>query len=131
MIILDTCAFIWDALNHPKLTLTAKTAIKNAELTNTLMICDITLWEVAMLVKKGRLKIDTTAQAFSNLALQARDIGIYSITTDIAELSVNFDQSINDDPADRLIAATSVLHNAVIITADNNLRKSSLIETLW
>ena len=131
MIMLDTCAFIWLALNHKKLTAKAKSAIEKAEETDRLMMCDITLWEVAMLKHKGRLHIDTTAQIFCNLALQARNIQVQIITTEIAELSVNFDQTINNDPADRLIAATSILYGASLVTADTNLRESKLIETIW
>ena len=131
MIILDTCAFIWDALQHPKLSPKAKAAIASAEANNTLMICDITLWEVALLVKKKRLQIDTSAKLFSTLALQAKEFGTYAVTADIAELSVNFDHSINSDPADRIIAATSIIYSAPLVTADNNLRDSSLLETIW
>ena len=47
---------------------------------------------------------------------------IQEITPVIAELSVNFGSEINNDPADRLIAATSILGNAPVVTADNNLK---------
>ena len=131
MIILDTCAYVWDALNHPKLSEKAKRHIRQAEQDKQLCICDITFWEVAMLVKKKRLVLDTTAQRFHQLALQARELRVFSIRPDIAELSVNFDSSINHDPADRIIAATAVIENASIITADHNLRASSMVSTVW
>ena len=103
MIILDTCTFIWDALSHPKLTKKAKEQIFLAEQMEQLMICDITLWEVAMLVKKKLLTIATTAKKFSQLALLARNIKVLPITTEIAELSVSFDHAINPAiPANRL-----------------------------
>ena len=49
----------------------------------------------------------------------------------IAELSVNFGSQISSDPADRLIAATSVLRNAPVVTADRNLRDAPMVETIW
>ena len=131
MIILDTCTFIWDALSHPKLSKTATLEIEKAEAVGQLMISDITLWEVAMLVNRRRIKIPVTAANFSQLAIQARDIHIQKITADIAELSVSFDKTINNDPADRIIAATSVIYSATLLTADNNLRQSPLLDTLW
>ncbi|WP_263079355.1 type II toxin-antitoxin system VapC family toxin [Endozoicomonas sp. Mp262] len=131
MIILDTCAFIWDALNHKKLTEKAKKRIEQADQQQCLTICDITLWEVAMLTKKGRLTINTTANHFNQLAIQARNINVLPITPEIAELSVNFDGSINNDPADRLIAASAIINNAEIVTADHNLRESLLLNTVW
>jgi PIN domain nuclease of toxin-antitoxin system len=48
-----------------------------------------------------------------------------------SELSVNFGSELNNDPADRLIAATSILANAPIVTADENLRGASFLKTVW
>jgi PIN domain nuclease of toxin-antitoxin system len=46
-------------------------------------------------------------------------------------LSVNISSELNNDPADRLIAATSVLLSAPIVTADQNLKEATVIETIW
>jgi len=129
VILLDTCAFIWDALDPSKLSSDAAKAINGAD--NDLIICDISIWEISMLIKRNRLSVDSTASEFIELALQARNFRIQEITPPIAELSVNFDQEINNDPADRLISATSILLNAPLVTVDKNLRDVSLIETIW
>lgn len=131
MILLDTCVIIWDALEPKKITAKAKKAIDSADKQNALIISDISIWEVSMLVKKGRIEIDTTPAHFINLYLQARNISVKSVSPEIAELSVNFGDEISNDPADRLIAATSIIHNARLITADTNLRDCDLIESLW
>ena len=129
VILLDTCAIIWDALDRGELSADAKNAIKlNA---HELMICDISLWEISMLIKKKRLVVDDTASGFINLLLQSRNYLVQEITPEIAELSVNFGAEMNDDPADRLIAATSVLGNLAVVTADRGLRAVSLLETIW
>jgi PIN domain nuclease of toxin-antitoxin system len=111
MIILDTCAIIWDALASNKLTQKAKQSIESADYNNELIICDISIWEISMLVQRKRLEIDTTAANFINLFIQSRNIQVQSITPEIAELSVNLSKQINNDPADRLIAATSIIRN--------------------
>ena len=129
MILLDTCAIIWDAIDSSKLTSRAKKLIKQNE--SQLLICDISIWEISMLIKKKRLVVDNSAAAFINLLLQSRNYMVQEITPEIADLSVNFGSEMNNDPADRLIAATSVLANAPIVTADDNLRGSSLVETIW
>ena len=129
MILLDTCAIVWDGLDASKLSPKAKKAIKQSE--NELMICDISIWEISMLIKRKRLVVDVTSAGFINLLLQSRNYHIQEITPEIAELSVNFGSEINNDPADRLIAATSILRNAPIITADQNIRDASIIETIW
>lgn len=131
MILMDTCAFIWDALQHKKLSQKAKQAINHANRQGQLILCDISLWEVAMLIKRKRLQMELTADNFCQLALQARNIELTPINPAIADLSVNLDSTINNDPADRLIAATSIHLQATLITADQNLRNSALLETLW
>ena len=129
MILLDTCAIIWDALDAGKLTPAAKNLVEQNE--GQLLISDISLWEIAMLIKKERPIVDDTASGFINLLLRSRNYHVQQITPEIAELSVNFSAELNNDPADRLIAATSVLANAPIVTADENLRGSSFLETVW
>jgi PIN domain nuclease of toxin-antitoxin system len=129
MIVLDTCAIIWDALDATQLTLKARNAIERHE--NELIVCDISIWEIAMLIRKERLVVDSTASGFIRLLLQARNFHVQDITPEIAELSVNLGSQINNDPADRLIAATSILRNAPVITADQNLRDTTLVETIW
>ena len=129
MILLDTCAIIWDALEPGKLSTDAKTAMESNE--GELIICDISIWEISMLIKRKRLVVDFPASGFISLLLQSRNFRIQDITPEIAELSVNFGSQINNDPADRLIAATSVLRNAPIITADQNLRDATVVETIW
>ena len=129
MILLDTCAIIWDALDASKLSPDARNTIELNE--RSLIICDISIWEIAMLIKRKRLVLDDTAAGFINLLLQSRNYFIQEITPEIAELSVNFGSEINNDPADRLIAATSILGNAPIVTADQNLRNTTMVETIW
>lgn len=131
MIIMDTCAIIWDALDKNQLTKKALTAIQKADDHNSLIISDISIWEISMLIKKGRIQINTTAANFLNLFLESRNISVVQISPEIAELSVSFGADVNNDPADRIIAATSIIYNAQLVTADNNLLKSKTIETIW
>ena len=129
MILLDTCVIIWNALEPSRLTPKAKKAIKQGE--GELIICDISIWEISMLIKQKRLIVDDTASGFINLIIQSQNYQIQQITPEIAELSVNFGAEINNDPADRLIAATSILNNTPVITADQNLRDATIVETIW
>ena len=128
---LDTCAIVWDAIEPNQLSDKAKKAINRADEFNALIISDISVWEVSMLIKRNRLSIESTPSHFLNLYLQTRNISVIQISPEIAELSVNFDESINKDPADRIISATSIIQNAQLVTADKNLIASEMIETVW
>jgi len=131
MILMDTCAIIWDALEQQRITPVALKAINNADAHNALIVSDISIWEISMLIKRGRIEVATTPANFINLFLQSRNISVISISPEIAELSVSFGSEMNNDPADRIIAATAVIQNAQLVTADTNLLNSELVDTLW
>ena len=131
MILLDTCAIIWDALEPEKLSQTARQTIDQGDQQQQLMIADISFWEIAMLVKKGRLQMSTSPARLLGLFLQSRRVTVQPLSPQIAELSVNFGAEINNDPANRMIAATAIIHSARLVTADQNLRDCGLVDTLW
>lgn len=131
MIVMDTCAIIWDALEPTKLSAKAKSAINKADDNNALLICDISLWEISMLIKRKRLEVDETPANFLRLVLNSRNYELTSISPEIAELSVSLDSKITSDPADRIIVATSILKQTPLVTADTNLRNAKIVETIW
>ena len=131
MIVLDTHVLIWDALTPKQLSAAARRAIVQANQQDGIIIADISLWEIAMLIEKKRVQVALGSQAFLNLILQAHKSIVQPITAEIATLAVHFPAGMSKDPADRLIAATTLSKNATLITADKNLQNSSLIPTLW
>ncbi len=127
MITLDTCSLVWLSLSPDRLSKNADKAIKN----NSLIMSDISFWEIAMLTKSGRLIIDTSYSEYIKLLLSSYSIQVDPITPEIARMSVEFDDSVNSDPADRIIAATSLIENAPLVTADKNLINAKVINTIW
>lgn len=128
---MDTCAIIWDALEPGKLSAKARKAINKADEKHELLLCDISIWEISMLAKRKRIEVDETPANFVKLILGSRNYTVVNISPEIAELSVNLDDEINSDPADRLIAATSILKRAPVVTVDKNLRDATIVETVW
>jgi PIN domain nuclease of toxin-antitoxin system len=131
VIVLDTHILIWDALAPKRLSDPARRAIAQANLEDGVIIADVSLWEIAMLIEKKRLRVEMGSQPFLNLILQANRSLVQPITAEIAVLAVRFPGEISQDPADRLITATAIAKNATLVTADQNLLRSSLIPTLW
>ncbi len=126
VLILDTNALIFDALKPARLSPKARTLIKRAHARNDLVCSDISLWEIAMLIAKGRLDPGTSVREFLSLVLTARSITVLPITPEIAELSTNLPDPVSADPADRLIAATAIHHGATLISTDTNLAETGL-----
>lgn len=131
MITADTHIIIWDALRPELLSKKAKETLRAADEGDGIIFCDISLWEIAMLIQKKRLKIDVSYLEFINLLKSSNNFIFKGISPEIAKLSASLPEEINQDPADRIICATSILTNTELITADKNLKKSKLLRTVW
>jgi PIN domain nuclease of toxin-antitoxin system len=131
MIVCDTNALIYDALEPTRLSKKARQAIDQADENNTLGCSDISLWEIAMLIAKKRLEINTDACQFINDILISRRIKVLPISAEIAVLSQNHETFNHKDPADRLIAATALHHKAKLVTCDTELQKLKILDTIW
>ncbi|MBN2059282.1 MAG: type II toxin-antitoxin system VapC family toxin [Deltaproteobacteria bacterium] len=131
MIILDTHVIIWNALKPEMLSKKAEEAISAANNSDGIIFCEISLWETAMLIHRGRLRIDIKFLEFARLLLESNKYLFYGITPEVAWLSANLFPDQNKDPADRIIAATSIIENAGLVTADKYLRRSKKVTTIW
>lgn len=129
MILLDTCTLIFDALAPERLSPAAREALARGEAEGGLACADISLWEIAMLVAKGRLDPGTDAATFCRLALDARGVEVLPISPEIAATSASI--LPHGDPTDRLIAATALTVDAPLLTCDEKLRASDVVKTLW
>jgi PIN domain nuclease of toxin-antitoxin system len=130
LIVLDTHALVFDALTPSRLSARARKAIDLAFTTRELACCDISLWEITMLIARGRLDPGMDARQFLDDLLAARRISVLSITPEIAVQSQSHEFS-HGDPADRLIAATALSYRAPLVTSDSRLRKHKGLTTVW
>jgi PIN domain nuclease of toxin-antitoxin system len=129
MLLLDTCVLIFDALAPARLGRAAAAALDRGEEEGALACSDISLWEIAMLVERGRFLPGTGAKEFIELALSSRGTAVLRITAGIAARSASI--PLHGDPADRIIAASAIEHNAVLVTPDKQLRKLAGLKTIW
>ena len=84
-----------------------------------LAISAISFWEIALLVSKKRLEMRHQP---AQLRTELLDTGIIelAVTGEIALLAVEL-TNLHGDPADRFIAATALVHDATLVTADARL----------
>ena len=130
MIVCDTHALVFDALSPDLLGSESARAIEESHGTGDLACADISLWEIAMLIEKGRLEVDASIEDFLTAVIAARRLNVLPVTPAIAALSAS---SIvpEGDPADRLIAATAISHGATLITKDERLIGLRNLPTIW
>ena len=131
MIVADTQVIIWDALKPKMLSPQAKKAIREANRLDGIIFCEISLWEIAMLMKRGRLSVDVNYQDFIRLVSDSNNYIFKGISPKIAELSTHLFSTTNKDPADRIISATAIIEKASLVTSDKILRRSKKVRTIW
>lgn len=88
----------------------------------SLAISDIVLWELAKLSQLGRIELDFDDPVFRKVM---RQLTVFPITSQIARQSIELD--FRSDPADELIAATSVVEKIPLLTRDRKILKSRMI----
>ena len=129
MIVLDTHVLLWAIAASKKLSRTADAAIRRSRQVDGVAISAITLWELASLVARGRIRGYGTIESSLNRLIEG--VTVKPITPEIATLAAQFPDDYPHDPADRLIGATARAEGLALITRDENIRKSPLLKTIW
>ena len=112
--LLDTCALLWLGMGGGDLSPEAKRRI---ELAANLFHSSISAWELARLVKEGKVEIGADPDIF--LSDLASEYGLISIppTDEIAIRAAQL-PDIHKDSADRIIIATALAQNLPVVTGD-------------
>jgi PIN domain nuclease of toxin-antitoxin system len=128
VILLDTHVLLWLANAPRRLSTTARKAILEAG-QDGIAISAMTLWELAMIAAKGRVNLTGTVEAFVE-KITSRTV-IQPITVKVAVIASQFPANYPKDPADRLIGATAISEGMALVSADQNIRQSGIVRTIW
>ena len=85
-------------------------------------ISAIVLWELAKLLKLGRVELDIQSPEFEHALAR---IHVWPLDLTVCRTIAELD--FRGDPADEIIAATSVVHNAPLLTRDRQILKSARV----
>ena len=85
-------------------------------------ICPMVLRELAFLVQNRRLEFPLYGREFQKFL---NELSILPIDMNVARASARLD--FHSDPADELIAATSIVYDVPLVTRDRTIRQSKLV----
>ena len=88
----------------------------------SIAISDIVLWEISKLIQRKRIVFDIESAAFKRLLAR---LTVFPITLEIARQSTKLD--FHSDPADEIIAATSIVERIPLLTRDRKILKSGIV----
>ena len=89
---------------------------------NTWSISSIVLWELAKLAQLGRIDMDLDDAEVVRVLSR---IHVWPVDLAVSIQSTRLD--FRADPADELIAATSVVHRVPLVTRDRRIRASRVV----
>ena len=110
--VLDTHAWVWMSAGAPE-------AHKAATFRGRSIVSAISVWEVAMLVHKGRLDLAPDVDTWISVNLK-RPVELEPISPAICIASSRL-LEFHGDPADRLIVATAMTLGLPLMTMDKKL----------
>jgi PIN domain nuclease of toxin-antitoxin system len=130
VILLDTHVVVWLVLDAERVSAKARSAISDARKSaNGLAISDISLLELATLVSKGRIQLDTSLESFLQ-EIESRFI-ILPISGRACARAMALPATYPKDPADRIIGATALVEGLALLTADREIRRSRAVQIIW
>ena len=96
-----------------------------------LTVSSISIWEIAMLVDKGRLTLTLALDVWIEQVESLPFLSFQPVDNRIAARAVRLEDFPHRDPADRMIASTALELGATLVTADTRLHRYAPIRTVW
>jgi PIN domain nuclease of toxin-antitoxin system len=128
VIVLDTHAWIWLRSDPDRVPPVSRELVGREEAALSAISC----WELATLVRLGRVSLDRDPGAWVSQALDADPpVRAVPLGHDVALTAGMLDDPFPGDPADRIIFATTRSLGARLVTKDRRLREFAPAETVW
>jgi PIN domain nuclease of toxin-antitoxin system len=122
VLLLDTHVWLWffegvAAELAPSIVRTLEAAGRNRRL----LVSVLSVWEIAMLEARRRVRLSMDCRAWVRRALQAPGLRLHGLTPAVAIESTRLPGAIHGDPVDRMLVATARLTGATIVTRDSRI----------
>ncbi|MCA9781468.1 MAG: type II toxin-antitoxin system VapC family toxin [Candidatus Eremiobacteraeota bacterium] len=116
--LLDTCTFVWLASAPERLSKDATRVINNQA--STLVLSDVTVWEICLKWQSGKLKLPEPAKTWCESQAGIWRLERLSITRSAMYRTTELAHH-HRDPFDRLLVAQSLEENISLITPDAHI----------
>lgn len=128
--LLDTHAWVWWISGDPRLAVREREVLDNLSPSERPVLADISLWEVATLVERGRLELDMDLERWLAIASAPATVELARVTPAVAAEVARLPERFHRDPADRLIVATARVRKLSVLTRDRKITGARMVP-LW
>ena len=126
-LLLDTHIWIWSVGDKSRLRPSVLKALQNSA--NELWLSPISVWELLILVGKGRIVLSVDVDDWIRQALTAAPLQEAPLTTEVV-LATRQIRMSHQDPADAFLAATAKVFDLTLVTSDARLIANQELSTL-
>lgn len=130
-VVLDTHAWIWWVNGSQEISEIALGYIERAARDKSVFLSAISVWEVALLVERKRLRLTMDAQDWIARTEALPFVKIVSVDVAIALKSVQLPGEFHKDPADRIIVATALRLGLPVVSKDEKIQGYPHVKTIW
>jgi PIN domain nuclease of toxin-antitoxin system len=122
-VLLDTHIWLWASLGiRGKISTGTVKAVEEAAIAGGLLVSIISVWEIALLVSRGKVALPAPLDDWMQFALSRPDVRLVGLTRPSLVIdSVNLPGEFHGDPADRFLVATARAHRAKLATHDRKI----------
>jgi PIN domain nuclease of toxin-antitoxin system len=120
-VVLDTHVLLWLLEGDDRVSRPVRQAIDNASSEGSAHVSAMTIWEVAMLVAKDRIRLTEDVRAWADAVVTNPALTLVPLAPEIAVESTRLPGTLHRDPCDRIITATARTLGARLVTADRTL----------
>ena len=117
-LLLDTHVILWSAAEPERFPQNIAVELENES--NELWFSPISVWEILLLAEKQRVILETDHKMSIRKILQNLPLREAVINQEVAIQSRYVDLP-HQDPADRFLAATAMVYDLTLVTADTRL----------
>ncbi|NLH73748.1 MAG: type II toxin-antitoxin system VapC family toxin [Verrucomicrobia bacterium] len=126
--LLDTCTLLWLTTNPRRLSKTVRETISQPD--NVIHVSPASAWELGIKVARKKLILPKPVSEWFPLVCERYDLAELPVTGLVAARSTEL-PPLHNDPFDRLLAATAIHFNLIVLTPDPLIAQYSNTKTLW
>lgn len=119
-LLLDTHVWLWSLLEPERLPPSVVAALGSA--TTRRWLSPLSVWEALLLIERRRLQVDADGRTWVRQALATAPVEEAPVTTEVVMASRQL-PSAHRDPVDRFVAATALVFDLTLVTADRELQR--------
>ena len=126
-LLLDTHIILWSAAEPEKLSQNITEELKNNS--NELWYSPISVWEILLLAEKGRISLGSDIEKSAREIFRKIPLNEAPLNKEVA-IQSRFVLLPHQDPADRFLAATAIVYDFTLVTADSRIISAKDIPVL-